>query len=312
MKTKLIIGVLFITFILSACASATISSPDETPVSLQTSTPVHQILTATGLMTPLTTMPTSYPSVYGLLFSPDEKMRIQSPDWKYWEIINADGTILWSFTYDSNKYLKFGVDSRLPIFTEAGYVPFYWSKDGRFVYLACLHGGENNSTKFFGNAFIDGAGMFRFDVATGEMIEIVPEIYPGYYAFSFSPAGKELVYANQTETPVTVKLLNLNTLQEKILLIGNDKTLEIGAFGWSPDGDRLIYSTLETKYNIFIIDLDNLEKREIVEGLEKHLSLDRWEDEKIYYHDSSRSVWQLDLENGKLIPLAVPTLTLSP
>jgi WD40 repeat protein len=310
MKTKSIIEALLIVFILAACAPATIPAKTATP--LHTSTPVPPIPTATLWTTPEITTPTAYPSVYGLLFSPDGMLRIQSPDWKYWEIINKDGTILWSFSYDSNKYLKFGTD-KVPFFSEAGYVPFYWSKDGKFVYLTCLHGGENSSTKFFGNAFVDGSGMFRFDVTTGEMIEIVSEIFPGYYAFSFSPDGKELVYANQTETPVRVKLLNLSTLQEKIILVGSDNILEIEALGWSPNQDKLIYSTLETNYDIFIIDLESLEKQNIIRDFENHLSFENWDENgKVYYHDTYRAVWQLNLENKMLTPLAMPTLTLSP
>jgi len=290
MKTKLIPAVLVVLYILVACTPATI------PV--ETATPSHT--------------PTPIPSVYGLLFSPDRTMRIQSPDWRYWEIIKDDGTILWSFSYDSNKYLKFGTD-KVPFFSEAAYVPFYWSRDGKFVYLTCLHGGENSSTKFFGNAFADGSGMFRFDVMTGEMIEIVPEIFPGYYAFSFSPDGKELVYANQTETPVRVKLLNLDTFEEKTIITGTDNILEIGAFGWSPNQQKLIYSTLETNYDIFIVDFETLEKQNIIRDFENHLSFENWiENDKVYYHDTHQAVWSLDLENKMLVPLAVPTLTLSP
>jgi len=240
-------------------------------------------------------------------------MRIQSHDWKTYEIIAEGGKILWSFTYDADKYEKFGVDPRLPIFTDAGWYPIYWSKDGKFVYMAVVHGGEGSSTKFFGNAFADGAGIFKFDIEPGELTEIVPEIYPGYYAFSFSHDGKQLVYANQTETPVKVKSLNLATLQEKTIITGDVNVLEIGAFGWSPNQDRLIYSTLEENYDIFVIDLANLEKQNIIEDFERHLRFENWDEkEKVYYRDTYRAVWQLDLESKLLTPLAVPTLTLSP
>ena len=81
--------------LLVACAPATISAETATPS--PTSTPI--------------------PSVYGLLFSPDGTMKVQSHDWKTYDIIAEDGTILWSFTYNADKYEKFGVDPRLPIFT---------------------------------------------------------------------------------------------------------------------------------------------------------------------------------------------------
>lgn len=290
MKTKLILAVLVVSYVLATCTPANIS--------IETATPSYT--------------PTPIPSVYGLLFSPDGTMRIQSHNWRDWDIIKDDGTILWSFSYDSNKYLKFGTD-KVPFFSEAAYVPFYWSGDGKFIYLTCLHGGENSSTKFFGNAFVDGSGMFRFDVATGEMTEIVPEIFPGYYAFSFSPDGRELVYANQTETPVGVKLLSLETLEEKTIITGTDNILEIGAFGWSPNQDKLIYSELKQKYDISVLDLASLEKQSIIKDLERHLRFESWiESDKVRYRDTYRAIWELDLKNKTVIPLAVPTLTLSP
>ena len=103
MKTNSSIEGLLVILLLVACAQATISGETATPS--PTSTPI--------------------PAVYGLLFSPDGTMKIQSHDWKTYEVIAADGTILWSFTYDAHKYEKFGVDSRLPIFTEAGWYPIH-------------------------------------------------------------------------------------------------------------------------------------------------------------------------------------------
>ena len=276
---------------MTACTPST--NPIETITLLETSTPVLPI--------------------YGLLLSPDKLMRIQSYDWKTYQIISRDENIVWSFTYDTNKYEKFGVDPALPIFRDAGWHPVYWSQDGKFIYMAVLHGGEGSSTKFFGNAFTDGDGIFRINVETGELAEIIPEIYPGYYAFSFSYDGKLLVYANQTETPVKVKLLNLITFQEETIITGEVDVLEIGAFGWSPNQDRLVYSELKQKYDIFVLELANLGKQSIVKDFERHLSFENWAGKnKVYYHDTHRAVWELDLKSKMLMPLAVPTLTLSP
>ena len=256
---------------------------------------------------------TPVPPIYGLMLSPDKSMRVQSFDWKTYQIISRDETILRSFTYDTNKYERFGVDPALPIFREAGWHPVYWSQDGKFIYMAVLHAGEGSSTKFFGNAFSDGDGIFRINVETGELAEIIPEIYPGYYAFSFSYDGKLLVYANQTETPVKVKLLNLITFQEETIITGEVDVLEIGAFGWSANQDRLVYSKLKQKYDIYVLELANLEQQSIVKDFEHHLSFEKWTgNNKVYYHDTHRAVWELDLKSKILMPLAVPTLTLSP
>ena len=297
MKINSSIKVLLIVFLLVACVPAT--NPAEIATPSETSTPT--------------------PSVYGLLFSPDGMMRIQSHDWKTYEIIADDGKILWSFTYDADKYEKFGVHPGLPIFTEAGWYPVYWSEDRRCIYMSVVHGGEGGSTKFFGNAFTDGAGLFKFDIEIGELTEIVPEIYPGYYAFAISPDGNQLVYANQTEKPVKIKLLDLKNFNERLLVTADEKVLEMGSFGWSPSMDEIIFTTLEMpddendNYSIFMLYLKSLKTQVLVSGINKWLGLESWDEQgRILYRDTYRAVWELNLESKILMPLAVPTLTLAP
>lgn len=253
----------------------------------------------------------TYPTrVYGVLFSPDGKKRIQSSDWKTFEILNADGTIIWSFSYDDK---KFGKD-KAALLSEAGYSPFYWSQDGKYIYITCFHGNDDGSTKYIGNTFIDGDGVFRFDVDTGKMIEIIPEILPGYYAFSISPDGNQLVYANQTETPVKIKLLDLSNNQEKVLLTADEKILEIGSFGWSPKKDKLLFTTLELLdeqkriYSIFVLDLNSVTTQSVVENIDQRLDFESWNERgQILYNDMYHTGWQLDLESKSLSRIATAT-----
>jgi hypothetical protein len=242
--------------------------------------------------------------IYGLLLSPDKTKRIQSRDWNNYEILKSDGTLLWTFSYDN----KFGVE-------EPGAHPFHWSQDGKYIYITCHHGPHDSSNKYRGSHFKDGDCVIRIDVDTGKVAEIIPDMYPGYYAFAISPDDKQLVYANQNETPVKIKLLDLVTLEERVLFTNDETILEVGSFGWSPKMDRLIFSTLDTKdpNSIFTLELRNLEIQPIVNNFDRWLDFESWDgQEHVYYRDTYRAVWELNLESKMLKPLAVPTLTLSP
>jgi len=284
-------------FMLVSCTQAIM------PMSTPTST-----LTPTATTT-ITSSPIVHPTqVYGLLFSPDGTKRIQSLDWNNYEILTTNRKILWSLSYEN----KFGA-------FEPRWHPFYWSLDGKYIYFTCYHGPDDGSTKFFGNALKDGDCIYRFDVDTGKIVELIPEILPGYYAFSISPDGSQLVYANQTETPVKIKLLDLNNYKERVLFTADEKILEMGSFGWSPKMDKIIFTTLEILndekrvYSIFMLDLKSLKTQTIVSDFDKWLGFESWDEQDyIYYRDGYRVVWKLNSENKMLTPLAVPTLTLSP
>ena len=66
--------------------------------------------------------------------------------------------------------------------------------------MSVVHGGEGSSTKFFGNAFTDGTGIFKFDVETGALTEIPSEYILGIMRFHFLPI------ANSYFMPTKLKL----------------------------------------------------------------------------------------------------------
>jgi len=271
----------------NACVSTRIFSPTSIPMHTPQITPTH------------TQTPVIYPvQGYDVLLSPDgtKKAVYDAHLSRTFEVIDANETILWSITYDAKKF----------DLAEPWYKPFYWSKDGKFLYYTCFHGQETDgSSKFYGNEFIDGCGVFRLDVETGETIDILPEIAPGngYYAFSISPDEQRLVYTNQNETPVRIKLLDMNTGQKQILLTANEDILETGRFGWSPEGDKLVFMTLKISgdekrfYSIFILDLNSLETNLLVEDLDTRIRFVSWDEQDVisYNQDGSGSIWQLKI-----------------
>jgi len=294
-------------------SSAPTISPSATTTLTPSPAPTHSpsaisTLTPTVTLT-ITPSPISHPTqVYGLLLSPDGTKRIQSPDWNNYQVLTADGKVLWSISYE-NKLGAF----------EPGWHPFYWSADGKYVYFTCYHGPDDGSTKFFGNAFNDGDCIYRFGIDNGKLAEVIPEILPGYYAFAISPDGSQLVYTNQTETPVRIKLLNLNKTQERILYTADQEILETGSFGWSPSMDKIVFTTLtmlegdKRSYSILVLDLKSRESDLLVSNFNERLWFESWDEQgHVYYRDTNRVMWNLNLENNLLTPLAIPTLTLSP
>jgi hypothetical protein len=264
-------------------------------LSIKPSNPVPATALTAYAMNTVTPFPT--PSqVHELLISPDGTKKVQTRDWKNLEIINSDGSILWVFSYDN----KFEV-------SEPGVEPFLWSKDGKYVYITCYHGPDDSSVKFYGNHFKDGDCLIRFDMETGKTIELIPDLYPGYYAFAISPDDNLIVYANQNDAIVKVKLLDLNTKSEKIIFTAEKNIIEVGSFGWSPDMSKLLFSISddEGKDSIFLLDLTTLEVEPIITNFSKLFVFDSWnENGKVYYSDSYQfgDLWELDLERKMFLP----------
>jgi len=308
----------------TSCGAVT---PVPTPINIPTKT---SIPTSTKTPVPtITNTPTlvAYP-VYGydVLPSPDgtKKAIYDAHLGNTFEVIDKNGNILWSITYDMNKFNDEGYQGGL---AEAWYKPFYWSKDGRFLYYTCFHGQEiDTSGKFWGNEFIDGCGVFRLNLETGETIDILPEIYPGngYYAFSISHDENFLVYTYQNDSPVQIKLLDLNTGEERILLTASKDVLETGRYSWSPQGDKLIFMTLTMSedekrlYSIFILDLNSLETRLLIKDIDTRIRFLSWNEQDTisYDPDDSSDIWQLSIESGTFVFVTptpwVPSITPTP
>jgi len=95
----------------------------------------------------------------------------------------------------------------------------------------------------------------------------------------------------------------MNTGQKQILLTANEDILETGRFGWSPEGDKLVFMTLKISgdekrfYSIFILDLNSLETNLLVEDLDTRIRFVSWDEQDVisYNQDGSGSIWQLKI-----------------
>jgi hypothetical protein len=226
---------LFLAFILVSCRTASRSAPTETanPEPSITFSPAPTLT----IITTLTPIPER---IEFSMISPDGTKIIQTTDWVTFDILNTmDKRVTGSFTYDRAKFEK----GNGMFLGEAGYVPFYWSQNGKYIYIEA-HQAWDGAVKYFGNVFGAESGIARFDVDAGKMIEILPETYSGFYTFAISPDGNSLVYTNQHENPLVLRWRDLSTNEEKALITFDKNILDVGAFGWSPKMDKLIFMTL--------------------------------------------------------------------
>lgn len=234
------------------------------------------------------------------MLSPDGTKKIQTKDWVNFEILDIkNNKLLWSFFYDRAKFKLNGKEFYL---FEAGYTPFYWSKDGRYIYVYAYQGGDGG-VKYFGNVFGGKDGVARFDLDTGIMTEILPEIlHVGGYTFTITPDEKGIIYVDQRETPLILRWKDLFTDEEKILLTFNGNVLDAGDYGWSPNGDKLIFQTNGVNVNDFLLlDLKSMEVQILVHEFKDAVSFEFWgEQNQIYYADWKDTIWKLDLESKKI------------
>jgi len=324
------IQVLSVSFaiILASCMPATIPTPTEsiptaivlTPTLIPTLTESNPV--ATALFTP-TIIPISTATsttvelqitdliVFSML-SPDGTKIIQTKDWVTFDILNTkDEKIIWSFTYDQTKFSEDGY------LTEGSYQPFYWSQNGKYIYVKARQG-LDGGVKYWGNVFGAVQGLARFDVDKGVMIEILNEKHWAGYTFAISPDESSIVYVDQWGTPLVLRWRGLLTDKEKTLITFEEQIYDVGAFGWSPKTDKLIFTTLEIPnpdqqrpewlFDFFVLDLENPQLRMVFQGFDKWLHFVSWNKQnQVFYTDSDNTVWQLDLVSKTLSAKATAT-----
>ena len=311
MKIQVIITLLVSVIMLGACSTVAVPVAEETPIPIKlTATPLP---TSTAFPTQ-TASPTPEQFDFSML-SPDGTKKIQSRDWVTFDILDVkSGKVLRSFSYDR---AKFGEGAGyLP---EAGYVPFYWSQNGEYIYVYA-HQGWDGGIKYFGDVFGAEEGVARFNVNTGMMEEIVPEREGGGYTFSISPDEKGIVYIDQRETPLVLRLKNLSNNNEQVLFTFDETINDIGSYGWSPEMDKIVFMGLEVQnpgytdgsqkfiYSMYVMNLTDPRPYRIVQGLDEWLEFNTWTTENlISYKDWDDTIWQLDLESKTFVAVGTAT-----
>jgi hypothetical protein len=291
------ITVLFITVImLGGCSNMT--DEKQTPIKL-TAIPLPR---STAFSTQIAS-PTPEQFNFFML-SPDGAKKIQSNDWLTFDIIDIKNSkTLWSFSYNRAKFGK-GI-GYLP---EAGYVPFYWSQNGEYIYVYA-HQGRDGGVKYWGDAFGAEEGVARFNTDTGIMEEVLPERDGGGYTFSISPDENSMVYTDQRETPIVLRRKDLFTNVEITLLTFDNIVLDVGDFVWFPNMSKLIFQTMGPNINdILLLDLASFDAEIIVREFKEPINFVKWETQStLLYKNWKGETWLLDLDTRTINPIGVAT-----
>lgn len=244
------------------------------------------------------------------MLSPDGTKIIQTTDWVTYDIVDLySKRVLHSFSYDRAKFKLNGKEFYL---SEAGYTPFYWTKDGGHIYVYAFQGGETvGGIRYFGNAFGAKDGVARFDLDTGEMIEIFPEtLHVSGYTFSISPDEKGIIYVNEAEIPLVLRWRDLLTDEEKDLITFDESMLDVGDYAWSPEGDKIVFQNMYVGGGDFLLfNINDGEYKTIVKGYKEAINFDFWGDEdKLYYSNWENKIWVLDLKSKTInfVGMATP------
>lgn len=255
--------------------------------------------------------PTASERIEFSMLSPDGSTIIQTKNWVTFEILETKTKKkLWSFSYDRK---KFGTGNELE---EGGYSPFYWSKDGKYIYVFARQGWDGGN-RYYGDQFGAEEGVARFNTENGIMEEVLPEIYGGGYTFALSPDETGIIYTDERDFPLILKWRNLDNQSEKTIWEFDETVFDVGAFGWSPEMDRLTFITLEVRnpfenqehiFDVFITDLQSPQPQLIIDNFTEHLSFEFWDkQDKIFFMGNSDVIYQVDLNAEVINPVGTAT-----
>ena len=155
--------------------------------------------------------------------------------------------------------------------------------------------------------FYNGSGLFRLDLQTGELSDMVPDEKLATYAFSISPQDTKLIYAKEGTKLLTIKLKNVFSGQEKSITL-DEKYDGAGNFAWFPNEDKVLFVATENVcednqiYSILTLDLSTLEVKTVIDLLDRNLSAIEWEAPDILrMSDWHGNTWILDIKLSQLI-----------
>lgn len=182
-------------------------------------------------------------------------------------------------------------------------VPFYWSKDGKYLYYAHRADGDGC---FGGNKHL-GKDLNRIDLTTGE----VKQVSSGGTYMSISPDEKYLATISFGNEGINIQNLSSGKLEILDLLIRHeDLGLETDQryITWSPDSKSLVFvimagvcdGTVESYFNWIVrVDIQSSSQRLLTEKDEQRFVPISWlEKDKILVRDKDGILWWMNSDTG--------------
>lgn len=213
----------------------------------------------------------------------------------YTKIIKTINDIVWEIPYKKFPGGSVEVDGQMLL--EA------WSYNERYAFFqrffCCV------DSPFL--EFINGYGLYRLDLNTGEILEIEKS----WTAFSFSPNGKYLARSNFDTKNIIID--NLETEKYSSYAIEFEVA---GKFRWSPDGSKVAFSAThedwlqhysDTGFAVYLIDMNSLTLKLLIYRPPNYFTADRWiSDSEVLLVDNSMK------SKGEYFILNVKTHELTP
>ncbi len=273
--------------------------PLETNSTVITTKPTQKIITQTPEPTT-----TPEPFFFYESISPDQRWEsITIHDFYNGEerailrISNDSGKVVWEAENEVIEYNS--------LFDYSFPAPFYWTKDGRYLYFVHRFGGDGC---YGGNEHL-GIDVKKIDLFTGK----VSYVSPGGTYLSFSPNEKYLATLSYSEEGITIKnLINNDTKTYKFAINEEDYDFEIDQkyITWSPDSNSLVYvimegvcdGVVESYFNWIVrVDLKSQTQRLLTEKDEKRYIPIAWTElDKILVRDFDGNLWWMNPNTSKI------------
>lgn len=194
-------------------------------------------------------------------------------DWDVMKIVKVDESKVWDVSSG-------GLVDR---YTDHFVSVSHWSNDGTYVYVQV-----NPHTDGYWEPFHQGIVVYRLTLETGEVSEVLPPVRGNwrYYSFAFSPNDRRLAYIVTDQSPVILKIRDMQT--------GIEQSLEFdlkyntgGGFIWSPDAQKLVFSVTQfdtTNYqyiatSIILWDKETDQLTELIKDHKSQMRAIEWIDE---------------------------------
>jgi len=176
--------------------------------------------------------------------------------------------------------------------------PLQWSADGRYLFFT------NTPQPDGCSVFVNGGDLWRLDLQTGEIVELLP--YVGM-TMALSPDSRTLAYYSSSYE-ANFHLYDLASGAEIALYLPDygDPWQQMGGISWSPDGRHILLIQVmnpcgERLTAVSRLDLDEGEFVTLIEPGERDFTLLNWlGDREIRLLDGDGRVWYLETTSGEI------------
>lgn len=315
--TFLIVCLLSSALIFPACTPTIVQQPRATTAPAPTlitplptlPSPTPTLAQPTPTSTPTQT-PQPSPSPTAIILPPAETWSAQSPDGQWMaqgmmtapfpaadgseqyqtrlEVVNTAGTVTWTL---ADQTLNYGLGYTTPR-------PFHWSADGRYLYFTNIAVPDGCSL------FHNGSDLYRADLSTGQVTEIVP---PWVWWLSLSPDEQTVAYIRWNGEALELTLRELTSGEERGMIL-EGKYTQAGSLVWSPDGQAVMLTLAANPCDpahwtqaIARVDVTTLSPTILIRDDKRLFATTEWpEVDTVELTDKDGDLWTLGVTSGEL------------